>query len=67
MSVNESEFYAYKDVARLFKCCVRTVARAFRNRPKWRQGNLVRISGHDLARFIKEGWTPRRRPKPDKG
>ena len=54
MTVDRTAYYTYKDIALGLKVCVRTVARWWKNRPKMRWGNVVRITGFELLRFIQE-------------
>jgi hypothetical protein len=63
VNVDRTAYYTYQDIARGLKVCVRTVARRLKDWPKWRDGNIVRITGFVLAEYLKahEGAS-----KPDK-
>ena len=58
-AVDPEKLYTYQEVAGLMQVCVRTVARAFKHRRKFRPTkNTVRIPGNEVLAFLQGAMSP---------
>ena len=57
----------YQDIAPKMGCCVKTVAKKLRNCPRWQPSpKFIRFLESDVAKFIREGKSPKADGKPDR-